>query len=159
MYIFRHGRIHKGDRGSGPPLKIHKNIMFLSNTGPDSLKSHKDTKPAFNIGPSLANILTTLQSETTGNQRVDIFYTFCHSVDQGQEIRAVFCGISKAFDRGWHRGHLYNLESAWISGSLLSWFKSNVLFMEHMQTVQTQTRRHRMQHLLRVSTICLQNVL
>ena len=31
-------------------LKNHKNIGFLSNTGPDPLKNHKATKPAFNVG-------------------------------------------------------------------------------------------------------------
>ena len=41
-----------GDRGSGSPLKNHKNIGFLCNTGPDPLKNHKATKPAFNVGPS-----------------------------------------------------------------------------------------------------------
>ena len=35
-----------GGRGSGPPLKNHKNIVNLSNTGPDSLKNNKATKPA-----------------------------------------------------------------------------------------------------------------
>ena len=34
------------------PLKNHQNIGFLRNTGPDTLKNHKDTKPAFNVGPS-----------------------------------------------------------------------------------------------------------
>ena len=34
-----------------PPLKNHRNIGFLSNTGPDPLKNHKATKPAFNVGP------------------------------------------------------------------------------------------------------------
>ena len=38
-----------------PTLKNHKNIGFLSNTGPDPLKNHKAAKPAFNVGPSLAN--------------------------------------------------------------------------------------------------------
>ena len=34
-----HVRIQSGDRGSGPPLENHKNIVFiLSNTGPDPLK-------------------------------------------------------------------------------------------------------------------------
>ena len=43
----------EGDRRSGPPfLKNHKNIGFMSNTGPDPLKSHKATKPAFNGGRS-----------------------------------------------------------------------------------------------------------
>ena len=37
-----------------PPLKNHKNIGFLSNTGPDPLRNHKATKPAFNVGPSSA---------------------------------------------------------------------------------------------------------
>ena len=37
-----------------PPLKNHKNIGFLSNTGPDPLKNHKATKPAFNVRPSSA---------------------------------------------------------------------------------------------------------
>ena len=53
------------------------------------------------------NILTTLQSgfvpgDSTVNQLVDIYNTFCHSLDQGKEVRAVFCDISKAFDRVWH---------------------------------------------------------
>ena len=29
-----------GGQGSGPPLKNHKTIGFLSNTGPDPLKNH-----------------------------------------------------------------------------------------------------------------------
>ena len=41
-----------GARGSGPPLKNHKNIaFFLINTGSDPLKNHKATKPVFNVGP------------------------------------------------------------------------------------------------------------
>ena len=37
-----------------PPEKSQKNIRFLSNTGPDPLKSHKATKSAFNVGPTSA---------------------------------------------------------------------------------------------------------
>ena len=37
-----------------PPPKNHKNIGFLSNTGPDPLKIHKATKPACNVGPPSA---------------------------------------------------------------------------------------------------------
>ena len=44
-----------GGRGSPPPpLKNRKNIGFLSNSGPDSLKNHEATKPETNIGPSAA---------------------------------------------------------------------------------------------------------
>ena len=48
-----------GSRGGGgtggldPPEKS-QNIGFLSNTGPDPLKNHKATMPAFNVGPSSA---------------------------------------------------------------------------------------------------------
>ena len=31
-----------------------KTIGFLSNTGPNPLKNHEATKPAFNVGPSSA---------------------------------------------------------------------------------------------------------
>ena len=44
----------EGGRGSGPTLKNHKNIGFISNTGPDPLKNHKGTKPVFNVGHSSA---------------------------------------------------------------------------------------------------------
>ena len=36
-------------------------------------------------------------------------------------MRVVFCDISKAFDRVWHKGLLRKLESIGIRGSLLSW--------------------------------------
>ena len=38
-------------------------------------------------------------------------------------------------------------------------FKPSVLFMWHWQTVLTQIRRHRTRRLIRVSTVCLHNVL
>ena len=47
-------RIQSGGQAVPTPLKNHKNIGFLSNTGPDPLKNHKATKPVFNVGPSLA---------------------------------------------------------------------------------------------------------
>ena len=46
-----------GGGGQGlltPTLENNKKIGFLSNNGPDPLKNHKATKPAFNVGPSLA---------------------------------------------------------------------------------------------------------
>ena len=74
-------------------------------------------------------ILSALQSDfipedSTVNQLVDIYNTFCKSFDEGKEVCAVFCDISKAFDRVWHRGLLFKLESIGVSDSLLLWFKS-----------------------------------
>ena len=75
------------------------------------------------------NILTSLQSgflpgDSTVNQLVDLYNTFCKALDDGKEVRAIFCDISKAFDRVWHRGLLYKLRRAGITGSLLSWFSN-----------------------------------
>ena len=72
-------------------------------------------------------VLTALQSgfvpgDSTVNQLTDLYNTFCHALDEGKEVRAVFCDISKAFDRVWHKGLLYKLSSVGISGSLLQWF-------------------------------------
>ena len=54
-----------GSRGGGvgpfpPSLWKAHSYRFLSNTGPDPLKIHKFTKPAFNVGPSSALLLHTL---------------------------------------------------------------------------------------------------
>ena len=52
-----HKRIQRGGGAGGPdplPLKNHRNIGFPCYSGPDPLKNHKATKPAFNVGPSSA---------------------------------------------------------------------------------------------------------
>ena len=72
-------------------------------------------------------VITTLQSgfipgDSTLNQLVDVYNTFCKALDEGKEVRAIFCDISKAFDRVWHRGLLFKLQSVGISGMLLQWF-------------------------------------
>ena len=52
--------------------------------------------------------ITSLQSgfvpgDSTVNQLVDIYNTFCKALDDGKEVRAIFCDIIKAFDRVWHK--------------------------------------------------------
>ena len=75
------------------------------------------------------NLLTHHQSgfirgDSTVNQLAYIYNDICRAVDDGKEVRAVFCDISKAFDRVWHRGLLFKLDHLGIQGNLLSWFKS-----------------------------------
>ena len=71
-------------------------------------------------------VITTLQSgfipgDSTVNQLVDIYNTFCKALDESKEVRAVFYDISKAFDRVWHKGLLYKLKSVGVTDSLLHW--------------------------------------
>ena len=45
------------------------------------------------------NVITTLQSgfvpgDSTTNQLLDIYNTFCKALDEGKEVRAVFCDVS-----------------------------------------------------------------
>ena len=75
------------------------------------------------------NLLSSLQSgfilgDSTINQLTFLYNTFCQALDSGKEVRAVFCDISKAFDRVWHAGLLLKLKSAGVAGSVLNWFKS-----------------------------------
>ena len=53
VFIMHGSRV--GDRMLETPLKNHKSIGFLSNTGPDPLKNHKATKPVFNVEPSFTH--------------------------------------------------------------------------------------------------------
>ena len=44
------------------------------------------------------------------NQPINIYNTFRKALDEGKEVRAVFCDVSNAFDREWHKGLLYKLK-------------------------------------------------
>ena len=57
------------------------------------------------------NILIPFQSgfrrgDSTTYQLLHSYHMFCEAVDGGKEVRVVFCDISKAFDRFWHRGYI-----------------------------------------------------
>ena len=72
-------------------------------------------------------VLTTLQSgfnsgDSTVNQFVDIYNSFCKAIDEGKEVRALFCDVSKVFNRVWHKSLLYKLQTVGITGHLLQWF-------------------------------------
>ena len=74
-------------------------------------------------------MLSTLQSgfipgDSTVNQLTFLYHIFCEALDAGKEVRAVFCDISKAFDRVWHAGLIHKLEAAGATGEVLIWFKN-----------------------------------
>ena len=75
------------------------------------------------------NLLTNLQSgftpgDSTTNQLTFLYDFIAKALDDGKEVRAVFCDISKAFDKVWHKGILHKLKSYGIHGNLLKWFES-----------------------------------
>ena len=83
---------------------------------------HKHVFNFFNAN----NVITSLQSgfvpgDSSANQLVAIYNTFSKALDDCLEVKAVFCDISKAFDRVWHKGLLLKLKSV---GSLLGWFQN-----------------------------------
>ena len=60
------------------------------------------------------HILTLLQSgflhgDLTTYQLLHTYNLFFEAVDNGKEVRAVFCDIRKAVDRVWHKGLLHKL--------------------------------------------------
>ena len=73
------------------------------------------------------SILSPFQSgfipkDSTTNQLVYLYDTFCEALDRGKEVRVVFFDISKAFDKVWHKGLIAKLASSGVQGSLLKWF-------------------------------------
>ena len=115
-----------------------KRMTHLSNYRPISLLSTVGKVMEKVIHKHMFNflkdhkVLTRLQSgfvpgDSTAYQLVDIYNTFCKALDDGKEVRAVFCDISKAFDRVWHKGLLFKLKQAGIRSSLLQWLANYLL--------------------------------
>ena len=48
--------------------------------------------------------------DSTVNQLVDIYNTLLKALDNDLEVWAVFCDISKSFDRVWQKGLIYKLK-------------------------------------------------
>ena len=49
---------------------------------------------------------------------------FCEAVGSGKEVLAVFCDISEAFDRVWHRELIHKLRDIGCSDAIIKWFSS-----------------------------------
>ena len=65
-----------------------------------------------------------IPGDSTICQLIHLYHMFADALDKKQDIRVVFCDISKAFDRVWHRGLLSKLHKNGISGNLLTWFEN-----------------------------------
>ena len=65
-----------------------------------------------------------LKGHSTVFQLLDIYHQIAQSLDTKCYTCIVFCDISKAFDRVWHKGLLCKLEKNGINGNLLKWIES-----------------------------------
>ena len=116
--------IHKKEDKSVP--SNYRPISLLSQLG--KVMERYVHKHIFNY-ISENSLLTPFQSgfiqgDSTTFQLLHTYHSFLEAVDNGKEVRVVFCDISKAFDRVWHKGLLHKLACMGISGSLLQWFQS-----------------------------------
>ena len=116
--------IHKKDDKT--LVENHRPISLLSSLGKTLEKVVHKTMHNFLLEK---NVITPFQpgfvsGDSTVNQLVDLHNTFSRALDECKEVRVVFCGISKAFDRVWHKGLIAKLKHYGISGGLLSWFES-----------------------------------
>ena len=64
-----------------------------------------------------------IPGDSTVNQLVNVYHILCNALDKKKDVRIVFCDISKAFDKVWHDGIIFKLESMGVKGPLLCWFR------------------------------------
>ena len=60
-----------------------------------------------------------LPNNSTVYQLLEIYHNICMGMEDKKNTCLVFCDISKAFDRVWHKGLLLKLEAYGVKGSLL----------------------------------------
>ena len=116
--------IHKKDEKALPTNYLH--ISLLSSPG--KVMERYVHKHLYNFVTS-HQLLTPLQScfvqdDSTTYQLLHTYHTFYEAVDKSKEVRAIFCDISKAFDRVWHKGLLHKMSGIGCSDNVLKWFAS-----------------------------------
>lgn len=65
-----------------------------------------------------------LPGYSTVYQLIETYDCILKAIDEGKTTCVVFCDLSKAFDRVWHKGLLFKLQTYGIKGTLLRWFQS-----------------------------------
>ena len=65
-----------------------------------------------------------LPGHSTVYQWIEMYHNIVKSIDEGKSCCVVFCDLSKAVDRIWHKGILFKLEIYEIPGGHLHWFNS-----------------------------------
>ena len=118
--------IYKKDEKSLP--SNYRPITLLSLVGKTMERCVQKRLYNYTIAHCLITPLESgfIQGDSTTCQLLHTYHTFCEAVDSGKEIRVVFCDVSKAFDRVWHRGLLHTLRATGCSEKVTQWFASGV---------------------------------
>ena len=65
-----------------------------------------------------------LPGHSTVYQLIELFHNIASALDRKEYSCIVFCDLSKAFDKVWHKGLLFKLCQYGTNGNLLPWFSS-----------------------------------
>lgn len=65
-----------------------------------------------------------LPNHTTVYQLIEMYDSICNALENKQHICLIFCDISKAFDRVWHKGLIKKLGCYGFHGEFLEWLIS-----------------------------------
>ena len=65
-----------------------------------------------------------LPGHSTVYQLLETYHSIVQSIDEGKYCCMIFCDLSKAFDRVWHKGLIYKLQKYGVCGNLLHWFEN-----------------------------------
>ena len=73
-----------------------------------------------------------LPRHSTVHHLIEIIHQTCLALENYETSCHIFCDISKAFDRVWHRGLIVKLEKYGITGNLLTWFQNYLTMRNQM---------------------------
>jgi hypothetical protein len=68
-------------------------------------------------------------------QLIEIYHQICQTLDSNHYMGMIFCDISKAFDRVWHKGLLYKLKQCGIDGKILLWIENYLCSRKQVVTI------------------------
>ena len=78
-----------------------------------------------------------LPHHSTVFQRIDIYHNICRAFDNNLFSCIVFCDVSKALDRVWHRGLLFKIRQNGTDGKLLQWLNSYLTNRKQKDTLKS----------------------
>lgn len=65
-----------------------------------------------------------IPGHSTVHHLIEVIHHTCLALENYETSCQIFCDISKAFDRVWHRGLIHKLNGYGLSGDLLKWFEN-----------------------------------